>query len=123
MMWFIIVTLEQKDQDQNFVMIYLKDNRLYICHELERILLLSNSCLYSINLWFSFRYYVRMSSKHNYLLISATLLSITEFLKFFYEFIECFQVVQMMQIVSIFFVIGSQCHLTKREKILLTLYE
>ena len=123
MLWYLMMNLEQKDEEQSFVMIYQKDSRLYISHELERLSLFLNCILYSLNLWFSFRYFIRMSSKHNYLLISAVILCSVEFMKIFFEFIETYLVIQIANVVVIFFILGSQSHLTKREKILLTLFE
>ena len=123
MLWYLMMNLEQKDEEQSFVMIFQKDSRMYISHELERLALFLNCLVYSLNLWLSFRYFVRMSSRHNYLLISAVLLCAVEFLKIFFEFIESYIVVQLADVVAIFFVLGSQSHITKREKILLTLFE
>ena len=122
-LWYLMMNLEQKDEEQSFVMIYLKDSRLYISHELEKSALFLNCVVYSINLWLAFRYFVRMSSRHSFLLISAVILCTVEFMKIFFEFIEAYLVVQIANVVAIFFILGSQSHLTKREKILLTLFE
>lgn len=122
-LWYVIMNLQQKDEDQAFVLIYHRSSRLYISHELERLSLFMNSFILGINLWLSFRYYIRMGSKHHYLLISAVILSTVEVLKIFFEFAELYLVVQIAQVVALFFIIASQSYITKREKILLTLFE
>lgn len=122
-LWYLMMNLEEKDEAAAFVMIYLRESRLYVSHDLERIALLLNCTIYSVNLWLSFRYFVRMSSKHKFLLISAVILCSIEFMKIFFEFIEHYMVIQIAYIIAIFFILGSQSHITKREKILLTLFE
>lgn len=123
MLWYLMMNLEQKDEEEAYIMVYLKESRLYISHELERLCMLVNCIVYSLNLWLAFRYFVRLSSRHNFLLISAVILSVVEFMKIFFEFMEHYLLIQMAYVVAIFFLLGSQSHITKREKILLTLFE